>query len=369
MKTLPSSPSLKPISRRAFAQGTLALASLAVTAKWPAAQTESQPIDEGLFVAINGVEEWITVRGRDRRNPVLLWLHGGPGVAMSGQAPLFFEWEKHFTIVQWDQPGGGATAAKNAGNPGELTVERYVRDTVSVAEWTCRHLRCSKLIVMGISWGTLLGLELVHRRPDLVAAYVGTGQIVSGPRGAKLGYEMALADAQERGDEAAVEELRKVGPPPYSTFEAFITRQKYVNPPGQKPSAEEAAAIAATRTLLAAPAPPGSHYPGPTLPTSEAVEAFLTTQRAMFQPTSAWDAEQRVGLKFSVPMFFLQGADDRNTPTPLVREFADRVEAPSKKLVVIPNAGHATVLFHDTLLQLLNDNVRPLAVRSATPRE
>ena len=354
------------ISRRAFAEGALAM--LASTgSKAMAATNAAQPIDEGSFVAINGVQQWITVRGADRRNPVLLWIHGGPGVAMSGQAALFFDWERHFTIVQWDQPGGGATAAKSLGDPGELSIERYVRDTIAVAEWSCRRLGARKLVVMGISWGTLLGLELAHRRPDLVAAYVGTGQIVSGPKGARLGYEMALADARDRGDHAAVAELEKAGPPPYATFEGFITRQKYVNPPGQKPSAEEAEAIAAAGKLLAQPPPPGARYLGPKAPTAEAVQAFLTTQRAMFAETAAWDAETRVGLRFDMPMFFFQGADDRNTPTPLVRDFAARVRAPVTKLVVIPHAGHATVVFHDVLLELLDANVRPLVVHAAAP--
>ena len=332
-----------------------------------AATNAAQPIDEGSFVEINGVEQWITVRGADRRNPLLLWIHGGPGIAMSGQAPLFFAWERYFTIVQWDQPGGGATAAKNVGHPGELSIERYVRDTIAVAEWSRRHLGARKLVVMGISWGTLLGLELAHRRPDLVAAYVGTGQIVSGPRGAQLGYELALADARGRDDHAAATELEKAGPPRYATFEGFITRQKYVNPPGQKPSPQEAEAINAAGKLLAAPRPPGAHYVGPQAPIADAVQAFLTTQRAMFAETAAWDAEARVGLRFPMPMFFFQGADDRNTPTPLVLDFAARVQAPVTKLVVIPHAGHATVVFHDVLLDLLNANVRPLVVRTAAP--
>lgn len=357
------------IPRRAFSGAVLAIAALAMSAGPAAAGPAPHSIDEGRFVDINGVSQWITVRGHDRDNPVLLWLHGGPGVAMSGQAPLFFDWEKYFTIVQWDQPGGGATAAKNPGNPGELSIERYVRDTIAVAEWTRQHLGSPKVVVMGISWGTLLGLELTHRRPDLVAAYVGTGQIVSGPAGSKMGYDMALADARARGEDAAVNELENAGPPPYTTFESFITRQKYVNPPGQKPSVEEAAAIAETRTLLAAPAPSDANYVGPELPPGDAVQAFLTTQAAMYQQTSAWDAAQRVGLEFDVPMYFFQGADDRNTPTPLVSEFVSQLRAPRKKLVVIPNAGHLTVVFHDRLLQLLNENVRPLVVHSAAPRK
>ena len=57
-----------------------------------------ESIDEGFFVPIHGLEQWITIRGRDRRNPVLLVL-AGPGVAMSVMAPFFAPWEEDFTIV------------------------------------------------------------------------------------------------------------------------------------------------------------------------------------------------------------------------------------------------------------------------------
>src|SRR5690606_20740455 len=152
----------------------------------PKATCQVHAIDEGLFVDVNGSEQWVTVRGCDRRNPVLLWLHGGPGIAMSGQAPLFFAWERYFTIVQWDQPGGGATFARNGiSGTGDLSIARYARDAEAVAEWATGHLATEKLIVMGTSWGTLVGLHLAARRADLVAAYVGTGQFVHGPRGAR----------------------------------------------------------------------------------------------------------------------------------------------------------------------------------------
>src|SRR5262245_9952594 len=70
------------------------------------------PIYEGSFVDVNGVEQWITIRGTDRSNPALM-IFGGPGGALSAFAPLYADWERHFTVVQWDQPGGGATHGKN----------------------------------------------------------------------------------------------------------------------------------------------------------------------------------------------------------------------------------------------------------------
>ena len=354
------------LSRRSFGLAAAGLTLAFGAAAGP--RPQAQPIDEGMFVDINGQPQWVTVRGRDRANPVLLWLHGGPGIAMSGQAPLFASWEKDFTIVQWDQPGGGATYARNGPEgQGELSIARYVRDATAVAEWACRHLGCRKLVVMGTSWGTLLGVELAHRRPDLVSVYVGAAQVVDGARGTRIGWEAALASARGRGDQAAIAELEKVGPGPYDRFEDFIAHQKYVNPPGQKSSPEEAAAIAAAGKLLAAPAPADARYVARDLPKTDGLKGFLDTQRAMFKPTAAWRAED-LGLEFEAPMVFFQGSDDLNTPTQLVREYAAKIHAPVKRLEIVPGAGHLVVVFHDQLLALLDQDVRPLALRWAPGR-
>ena len=218
---------------------------------------------------------------------------------------------------------------------------------------------------MGTSWGTLLGLHLAARRPDLVAAYVGTGQFVDGPRGARYGYDTALRDARLRGDSAAVAELEAAGPPPYSRFEDFLVRQKYVNPPNQKPSALDAAAMAEAAKLLSQPAPSDARYVARDLPEVDAVEGFLNTQRAVFAETAAFEAET-LGTEFKVPMFFFQGAEDLNTPTALVRDYFARIKAPVKRLEILPDVGHLIVVHHDRLLQLLNEHVRPLVLEPSS---
>jgi pimeloyl-ACP methyl ester carboxylesterase len=360
------------ISRRAALRGAMA-AGCALMASGLAQAAEPPTvgdlaIDEGLFVDINGLPQWITVRGRDRRNPVLLMLHGGPGIAMSNQAPLFAEWERDFTLVQWDQPGGGATFVKNGpAATGPLTIPRFVADATAVAEWARDHLHARKLVMLGVSWGTILGLELASRRPDLVAAYVGISQFVDGPRGAKLGYDLALEAARKRGDAAAVAELEKSGPPPYSRFEDFITRQKYVNPPGQPASAAEKAAIAEATRLLSPPPPADARWVARGLPpvsNEAAIQNFLDIQRAAFQETNRFQAES-LGLAFQVPMFFFQGEDDFNTPTALVREYEAKIRAPRKEIVLIPGADHLAIVFNDRMRKLVAAKVRPLALASA----
>jgi pimeloyl-ACP methyl ester carboxylesterase len=351
---------------------TFALAAMAAGAALPAigrAQpaTNGLAVDEGMFVDINGMPQWITIRGRDLKNPVLLLLHGGPGLPSSYFAPAYAAWEQDFTLVQWDQPGGGATYLKAQAlgrDQGPLTVARYVADGLAVAEFICAHLKTNKLVLLGNSWGTMLGVMMSQRRPDLVAAYVGTSQAVSGPEGGKLGYELALKAARERGDTKAVSELERVGPPPYKTFQDFLVRQTYCNPPGLPPTPEEAAASAAQAKLLSVSPPPDAHYVAKGLPPYDFWKVFIETQVATWQETAAWEARAS-GLTFHVPVFVIQGDHDLNTPISLARAWVDDIQAPAKGFETIRGAGHNTLAFSDQVLALLDKHVRPLAVRQA----
>lgn len=352
------------LNPRTFVVGAMLSGGAApLPAKGVAQPAAALAIDEGMFVDINGVPQWITIRGRNLKNPVLLWLHGGPGLHMSYLAPVFAEWETDFTIVQWDQPGGGATLLKNKDLPsGPMTVERYTRDGIGVAEFVRTHLKVETMVLMGVSWGTLLGVEMVQRRPDLFSAYVGTAQAV-GAEGNALGYELALKAARERGDGAAVTALEKVGPPPYRTLEELFVRQQYTNPPGQPASPAEAAATAAMNKLMSVPSPAGAHYnaPLPVRPDFNFMADFMATQRAVFAETWRWEA-RHLGLTFKVPVFIFQGENDFNTPTATAREYFDEIKAPTKVFAIIPASSHFTIPFHDELLRLLRLHVRPLVV-------
>jgi pimeloyl-ACP methyl ester carboxylesterase len=320
------------------------------------AAAPARSIDEGAFVDVNGVQQWVTIRGSNRDNPVLLLLHGGPGIAMSGLAPLFAEWEGHYTIVQWDQPFSGSTAVKNLGiDQGAATIERFVNDGLTVAEFARQHLGASKIVLLGNSWGTLIGLEMIRKRPDLFSAYVGTSQAVSGLRGGRVGYELGLEAARKRNDEQAIAALERVGPPPYRTLEEFLVRQQYTNPPGLPASAaEQAANMAMFKLMSAPPAPDAKYIAYRTLPEGfNGQQNFMDTQRRMFPLVQAWDA-YALGLSFSVPMFIFQGENDLNTPASVAREYFDQIQAPRKAFAIIPGAGHNTLAFAGEVLRLLN---------------
>jgi pimeloyl-ACP methyl ester carboxylesterase len=323
------------------------------------------PVAEAGWYDINGFQQWIAMRGDDARNPVLLWLHGGPGMAMTPAIPLFREWERDFTVVMWDQPGSGATGvrylydAQHKADPGELSLDRIAKDGIAVAELLRKKFGKRKIALMGISWGTQLGVEMAHRRPDLFSVYVGTAQ-VTGPRGIKLGYEIALQQQREKGNAAGVAALEGIGPPPWSSWDKLLIRQQFTNPPGQPPSPAEAARTAEMTAYLAANPldPKYQGYPMPPegfVPARDGVMMFLNTVQTVMMRESKWEIRD-LGRDWPMPIFVFQGELDLNAPEPLAREWVEEIRAPKKGYAVISGAAHNTIAFHADLLALMRQH-------------
>jgi len=167
------------------------------------------PIDEASYIRIGGIEQWVTIRGVDRTNPILLVIHGGPGDAQSALRNTYAIYEKSFTLVQWDQPGAGKTYAKNravAPDP-----DRVERDAIELSQYLLHHLGHQKLVLLGHSWGSHLGIDIVRRRPDLFSTYVGTGQVGSWREAIQVQFDFLLSHARAAGDRATVEKLEAIG--------------------------------------------------------------------------------------------------------------------------------------------------------------
>lgn len=323
---------------------------------------EPRPIEEGYFTSINEVDQWITIRGDNRCNPALIILHGGPGMASSNGAPLYASWEKDYTVVQWDQPMSGATYAKNLGKDiGPLTIERYVADAGEVIDHVRARLDKNKVILMGASWGSILGIYLAHERPESIAAYVGTAQVVSGPRGMALNYELALDAARKNGNSEAINVLEALGPPPFADVNDFMLLAQYSNAPAIPSSPEETAALNRIGPLLFTPPPADATYipHDVTLPDMMQTMQVLGMALGAVYPEMSTVELDRLGLEFEVPVFVFQGERDLEAPASLAREFVDAIQAPAKGFEVIRGAGHATAFFPEELLALLNTRVRP----------
>ena len=177
-------------------------------------------IQEAMYVDVGGIRQWIQIRGEDRDNPVLLWLNGGPEFSTIPATPRFLSWESDFTVVMWDQRGEGKTFQDSGRTVADtMTIERMAQDGIEVAEFLRAHLQKEEIVLLGHSWGSILGVRMIDAHPDLFAAYVGTGQVVNVRRSVEYGYPRVLEIARERGNETAIAQLETVGPPPYEDIE------------------------------------------------------------------------------------------------------------------------------------------------------
>ena len=193
--------------------------------------TTPNGIDEATNVEIGGIEQWITIRGEDRNNPALLFLHGGPGDATNpwGYA-AFRSWLKYFTVVQWDQRGSGRTFGRNgAASASTITPDRMAQDGIELAEWVKKKLHKDKIVLVGHSWGSILGVFMAKARPELFYAFVGTGQVADPTRNYAVAYAALVDRAARDGNSRALGELNEVGPPPYKDGKGFAVQRKWSN--------------------------------------------------------------------------------------------------------------------------------------------
>lgn len=311
-------------------------------------------VDEASFIRIGGIEQWVTIRGQDRDNPVLLFLHGGPGdVTNPWSFALFAPWEKYFTVVQWDERGAGRTLKRNGPSISPtITVDRMAQDGIELAQYLRQHLGKDKIVIVCHSFGSILGLRMVKTRPDLFFAYVGTGQVADETKNYFVAYDALIAKARSLGDPQALAELTEVGPPPYPTGKGYRVQWKWANH-------FEGADTFLMETIGLALTAPG--YSIADLNDTGDGE-ILSAERLVPQTKS--DGPKELGLEFSIPMFLFQGDEDFTTPTALARQYFESIKAPAKEFVAIKGGGHFAVFMHsDQFLNELLSRVRPLALK------
>ena len=316
-----------------------------------------QLIDEGEFLDVNGVPQWVAVRGAQRANPALL-LIGGPGASFAALAPFFAAWERDFTLVHWDPPGAGFTFARSGTEP--ESVAALAADGVRVAQIACAKLGIRKLALLAVSAGTIVGLHMARRRPGVFSAYVGSGQVVDWPRQDASSYSLLLERARAAGNTAMLAELTRIGPPPYADSASDAVKSKYAG----EPTPSEAANFAELLPLVGAAVrglPAAAPYVAPGLRWPDPFARSLAAYTALRAEIVSFDA-RRLGSRFALPLSFFQGADDLFTVTSEVERYAAALTAPRVELVRVPGAGHSAFLLRDEMLALLLRHVRPLLV-------
>lgn len=303
--------------------------------KSPACARPGQPVDEAGYVEIGGVRQWVVVEGRDCANPVVLIVHGGPGNPNTPFAHnLFGDWTGDFTIVQWDQRGSGKTYAASKPAEGEaLTMERLTQDGVEMARYAAARLGKRKVLLMGGSWGSALAVNMAHAAPDLFHAYVGAAQLVSYQDDMQVSYERTLGLARAAADADAVGKLEKLGPPPWTDPRAFgilrrVTRKYEAMASDPPPKGWFAFGAGYDTPQYAADYEAGEDY------------SFLQFVGLKGDGMGPKIDLRKLGLRFAMPVYMLQGEQDLVTPPQVSRAYFDALVAPKKEFVSLSRTGH-----------------------------
>ena len=297
-------------------------------------------ISEKLRVDINGVKQGMFIKGKSRSNPVLLWVHGGPGMPdyfLTEQYPAGLE--DVFTVVWWDQRGAGLSYG--AGIPPEsMNVGQFVADTLAVTDYLRERFHKDKIYLLGHSWGSFIAIQAAARSPERYHAYIGMAQMVHQLESEKLAYDYMLAEYRRRGDVGMTKDLEKAP----VTMTAG-TPQGYLN---LRDKAMHGLGIGTThdmKSVITGIFLPSWRFPEYTV--SEKIN--LWRGRAFSRSFGLWDQFIRVDLRqllprLDLPVYFLHGAYDYTCSYTLALDYFHKLSAPVKGFYRFDNSAHSPVL-------------------------
>lgn len=284
---------------------------------------------------LGGIDQWVVMRGRDTENPVLVYLHGGPGG--SDYAPVR-KWnsalEEKFTLVHWCQRGGNKSYSKAI--PAEsMTVAQFLSDLHELVLYVSRRFGQQKVFIAGQSVGTIFGLLYAQRHPELVHGFIGINQVVDRGQEERISYEYTLQTARQRGLAKAVAELEQLGAPEGGLYRSGIkgtlAQRQWMSKLGIV-SYQPKRIMDWQKSMIFAPE-------------LSWVERLRILKGVMWSMEILWPELCRINFLESmpavqVPVFFVAGRQDHITNLGLTEQFAARLQAPQKELLVLENSGH-----------------------------
>ncbi|MGM0817543.1 MAG: alpha/beta fold hydrolase [Bacillota bacterium] len=282
---------------------------------------------------IGGVDQWIMMKENhlNKTKPVFLFLHGGPGSAQISYIDSFHEeLDQDFTVVHWDQRGAGLSYQKNI-PAASMTIQQFVEDTIELTEKLLSYLGHSKLYIAGYSWGALISIQAVHKRPDLYHAYYGISQVVDVLKEDIVSYELLLKKYHR--NRLLTSCLRLLTPPPWKRTSAHALFSLY----------KEFAKVGLTHKWK---------------PIFQMMSAFLHSKHYQlkdkwrflkgqkFSQDKLWNELMNESIQYRVstiliPCYFIIGEHDMITPAAVTKPYVDQLTAPIKEWFTFKESAHS----------------------------
>lgn len=322
--------------------------------------TAEKGIDEELTLEVGGIPQHVYIRGQNQENPVILFLHGGPGGAMIPMLHTYqYLWEQDYTVVNWDQRVCGKTYFLNKSNIEPLmdllTAEKILEDLEEIVHYLQKRFHKEKIILVGHSWGTILGSQFSLSHPHLIEAYVGIAQAVNLQDGIlKWGESLRnlLAEQSAASElaalEALMEQVRSSKAIPEREVLALCKLAKQFMPVNMD-------STIFFRNGLFSP-----YYSLKQLMCYAKMEELTKPLHPYLQEFDL----RRIGSRYAVPVILISGEYDWHMNL-LAKEYFETVTAPYKEFISIPESGHVVMmdepeLFFQAFTQGLESSRRKL---------
>ncbi|MGG4407471.1 alpha/beta hydrolase [Niallia taxi] len=313
-------------------------------------------IDQEVIMEIGGIQQYLYIRGQNSSNPIILFLHGGPGTPMTPVLHKYqYGWEYDYTVVNWDQRNTGRTYFLNKKKAdtiiASLTADQVVEDIHEIVLYLSKRFNQDRIIIMGHSWGTTIGSLFVQRYPELTKAYIGISQIVQLNDGAALMAAEIRKKALVQGankDAEILERLQKGLHDSLKATEAAVVKmykiaKNYISYMSDSFAFLKAGAVSPYFSLR--------HL------------SYFLRKEKLQAPLSEYAIKHDIreqSSSYSVPVIYIVGQYDLHFKY-LFEQYYPLIKAPYKNMISIANAGHNVMMDKpDQFSQALQKGLREM---------
>lgn len=311
-------------------------------------------ISEKVYAMINGTDMGMIIRSKNLSNPVLLFVHGGPGMP---EYPLTEKYptglEDYFTVVWWDQRGSGLSYQSDMPKE-KMTTEQFISDTIEVSKYLCERFGQDKIYLMAHSWGSYIGIQAAARAPELYHAYIGIGQISNQIESEKIAYDYMLKYYEATGDEKTVKKLQGLH------FKTMEDLPKYYDK--IRDDIMHRAGIGTTHEMK-------SVVTGIFMPVMQNSEYTFWEKvniwrgMAFSQASVLNDELYKTDLsntitKLKIPLYFFSGAYDYTVNYSMSEAYLKKIDAPVKGFYLFKESAHSPIFEEPKkVVQIMNEDV------------
>ncbi|MBP5403391.1 MAG: alpha/beta fold hydrolase [Treponema sp.] len=293
-------------------------------------------VEEQTYVTLDGQQQYVLITGEDVSNPVIIYIHGGPATPDIMAMPAFTdELMSDYTIIGWEQRGSGKTYYKNEKKDPKnklVTIEQSLKDLDELVDYARNRFNQEKIIIMGHSYGTIVGSQYVLRHPEKVTAFISASQVVSVRDGNVLSYEDAFKKAKIHGDDTT--KLEKA-------YKKYMEDKSLLNMVALRiPIAKYHPVPKETNTIwLGLSSPYFGIMDAAWFLRQISIKDYIHLNQALFDYTDhfrAFDME----MNYKVPVYFIAGSEDWICPIELIEQYKNKISAPKKSFTILEGCGH-----------------------------